>query len=80
MVLLIKSTVHQVLFFLTKLMIDKLLLIKLNQDNQACFKKPIQSDVDNLIMQRASHAQKPTRMYSLRIKVYFTLKDKKMCK
>lgn len=30
-------------------MIDKLLLIKLNQDNQACFKKPIQSDVDNLI-------------------------------
>lgn len=39
-------------------MIDKLLLIKLNQDNQACFKKPIQSDVDNLIMQRASHAQK----------------------
>lgn len=39
-------------------MIDKLLVIKLNQDNQACFKKPIQSDVDNLIMQRASHAQK----------------------
>lgn len=60
-------------------MIDKLLLIKLNQDNQACFKKPIQSDVDNLIMQRASHAKKTTRiyMYSLRIKVYFTLKEKK---